>query len=387
MSFFEGIKYFLPSNLSSSTVSATRATFGAVAAYAVAINPLAGVLVLLGHGAWEYADLYMQSIIDQQQLRIDSYNAAFSKLVDQAMHLGARCTEKDIQNAKNIFFMHNLIEEICYKAFAEIVTELDIRGDKITEEQSARILSYVKEAAHVELRKEGGYTKKGREIITPDQFSGVLKNVTTIIHDRDARLTDARYYSLTDLCTALDDHNNYVKNVLFRSWFHCEDMFCATHLRMIKNIVNFNKNISARVGFNFEEALREKKGYYDNYHPKLREVICPKTGEKSALRFVNITEVKAKFSKHISELLKCDFDMPLTQCLIEYCSFTHTDVERLTAGRSVSCAPRFGFGIMDKTIPQPPLLKEGYTVGEFLEYYFPESIPQDESLMRTAASY
>lgn len=380
MGLLERVKFFLPNKLSTSTVTTTRATFGAVAAYAVAINPLAGVLVLLGHGAWECAGLYMESIIDQQKQRIEHYNSAFSKLVQQAKELGAKCSEEDIKNARNIFFVHNLIEEVCYQALADIVKKLDIRGDKITKEQSDQILAYVKDIAHVELRKDGGYSKKGREMITQDQFSWVLKNVNTIIHDRDARLTDARYYSLTDLCTALDDHNNYVKNILFRSWLHCEPISCPTHLPMIKNLVHFNKNMSAQLGFNFAEALQRKKGYYDTYHPKLREIVCSTTGEKSALRFVNITEVRSAFDEHVDTLLKCDPDESFTQCLVGQCSFSKSDVEKLTQNRSVTCAPRHGFGFMDKTIPQPPLLKDGLTVGEFLEYYFPETRSQVTNL-------
>lgn len=382
MGFFDGIKSFLPNNLSDNTVITTRATIGAVAAYAVAINPLAGVLVLLGHGAWEYAGLYMQSIIDQQQQRIDDYNSAFSKLVQQAKELGAPCSETDIEKAKNIFFVHNIIEEVCYQALADIVKQLDIRSDKITREQSDQILAYVKQIAHVELRKEGGYTKKGREMITDEQFSWVIKNVGTIIHDRDGRLTDARYYSLTDLCTALDDHNSYVKNILFSSWFHCQGMSCPTHLPMIKNVVHFNRNMSAQLGFNFEEALEKKKGYYDTHHPKLREVECSKTKEKSALKFVNITEVRAAFSDHVNTLLLCDPYKSFTQCLIEDCMFSKEEVEKLTQCRSVTCPPRYGFGLMDKTIPQPALLKDGLTVGEFLTHYFPETITQVQGLFK-----
>lgn len=382
MGFFDGIKPFLPNNLSDSTVSTTRATIGAVAAYAVAINPLAGVLVLLGHGAWEYAGLYMQSIIDQQQHRIENYSLAFSKLVQQAKELGVESSETDIEKAKNIFLVHNIIEEVCYQALAEIVKKLNIRSDKITREQSDQILAYVKEVAHVELRKEGGYSQKGREMITPQQFDWVIKNVNTIIHDRDGRLTDARYYSLTDLCTALDDHNSYVKNILFSSWFHCRDMTCPTHLPMIKNIVHFNKNMSAQLGFNFEEALEKKKEYYDTHYPKLREVECSKTKEKSALKFVNITEVRAAFSEQVNNLLICDPDKPFTQCLIEDCAFSKEKVEQLTQCRSVTCAPRYGFGLMDKTIPQPPLLQKGLTVGEFLTHYFPEMIEQVQSLTK-----
>ncbi len=111
-----------------------------------------------------------------------------------------------------------------------------------------------------------------------------------------------------------------------------------------------------------------------------REIVCSTTGEKSALRFVNITEVRSAFSEYVDTLLRCDPNEPFTQCLIEECSFTKDNVEKLTRSRSVTCAPRHGFGFMDKTIPQPPLLKEELTVGEFLEYYFPETINQAKNL-------
>ncbi|MDR3442260.1 MAG: hypothetical protein P4L65_04520 [Legionella sp.] len=379
MRFFEHIQDHLPNKLTSSTNHYVRASFGAVAAYSLALNPIAGALVLLSHGAWECAGLYMQTSIDQQQLRIDTYNKAFSKLLQQAKVLGSSCTNIDIQKAKNIFFVHNLIEEICYKALADSVTVLNIRGNAITEEQSGEILAYVKNITHIELRKEGGYSKKGREMISEGQFSFVLKNVSTIIHDRDTRLTDARYATLTDLCIALDDHNSYVKKILLNSWLDCKTLCTDTHLPMIKSLVHFNQKMSTQLGFDFEETLQESKQSYDRLYPNIREVKCPKTGETSAVRFVNVTEVKAKFMEHVEQIQQYDPDRLFTDCLVDYCSFTDEQVKELSATRSVSCTARAP-GIK---IKQPPLLSNKLTVGEFLSCYFPEVEKQEKLTARS----
>ena len=162
---------YFPSNLSEETTTYVRASFGAVAAYAFAVNPLAGGLVLLGHATWEFADLYMRPVISEQALRFKAYTSAFETLKAKAIELGSKCSEGEFEKARNIFFVHNLIEEACYKALPEIISDLKITGDVITEAQSDFIMARLKKAAHVELRKDGGYTKKGREMITEEQFA------------------------------------------------------------------------------------------------------------------------------------------------------------------------------------------------------------------------
>lgn len=392
MKFFEIPKSYLPQSFSSETQTYVRATFGLLAAVTTAINPLVGVLVLVGHGTWELAGFCAeeeqqeqhdnssimsgqekqeqnvpQSMLSEQERREQNYNEAFNKLLSKAKELGTLCSPEEIDNVRRIFFVHNLIEEVCYKAFADIVEKFGIIGDAITEEQSGIILAYIKKIAHVELRKPGGYSLTGREMITPEQFSQVLAHVATIIHDRDARLTDARYYSLTDLCIALDDHNSYVKNILFRSWFKCGQMSCDSHLNMIKDIVGFNGRASAQLGFHFERSLAAKKEYYDRFHAGIRTVEHPKTHELSALKFTNLTEVRAKFTSIVGKLLESDPHTPLTTYLSDHQLLDNRDIDALTRTRCYSCVPRF-----HQPISQRALLEPNVTVGEFLNKYFPE---------------
>ena len=44
------------------------------------------------------------------------YNDAFLKLVECTKELDTPCSEDEILKARNEFFVHNLIEEICYSA-------------------------------------------------------------------------------------------------------------------------------------------------------------------------------------------------------------------------------------------------------------------------------
>ncbi|MBL7479437.1 hypothetical protein [Legionella bononiensis] len=377
MKFFVIPRNYLPQSLPSETQSYIRATFGLLAAVTTTINPIVGALVLLSHGTLELAGFFTKSgqqehdinppIMSKQERREQKYNEAFDKLLLKAQELGTQCSPQEIENAKRIFFVHNLIEEVCYKAFAKIVKQLGITGDEITEQQSGQILAYIKSMAHVELRKPGGYTLTGRAMITADQFAQVISNVSTIIHDRDARLTDARYYSLTDLCVGLDDHNSYVKNILFRSWFKCGQMSCDSHLNMIKDMVGFNKRISDQLGFNFEHALTNKKEYYNTYHAGIRTVENPVTGERSALKFTNLTEVRSKFKPIINKLLDTAPDSRLIAELRNKKLLEPEEINALIGKRSYLSAPRF-----HQPITQNALLEPTITVGEFLNYYFPE---------------
>lgn len=348
-----------------------RATFGAMAAYAFTVSPAAGALVLLGHAVYEYAELYLKSGISEQAPRVQQYTDAFNSLQRQAQGLQSRCGQNEIENARRIFFVHNLIEEVCYKAFAEIVAELGITGDAITEEQSGQILAYVKKQAHVELRKDGGYSKTGRQMITDAQFSLVIANIATIVHDRDGRLTDARYTSLTDLCVALDDHNGFIKNLLFKSWFLCGRMHSDTHLPMIKRLVLFNERMSRQVGFDFSEAVKAKQDYFDRYHPRIREIQCPRTGRYSAEDFVNLCEVRGIFSKRgvLANLQRCAPYSLLVTALQSMPQFTQVEIARMVTPRRLSCAARF-----HKPIEQPRLLDPTLTVVQFLRKYFPERL-------------
>lgn len=347
----------------------------------------------LGTAFWDFTEMYMgiddasdtqendkqpihiSSMLEKEDSalsRVKHYEENFAQLLAKARQLNAECTEEEVRNAKNIFFVHNLIEEACYDALPKMLIRLNIQSDTITPQDSRMILAYLKDAAHVELRKDGGYTKKGREMITPAQFSRVLSNIATVIHDRDTRLTDARYSSLTDLCVALDDHNSYIKNLLFKSWFRCEALSWDAHLPMIKAIVNFNPRMTAQLGFDFERTLNSKKEYYDVHHECIREIESP-TKEKSALKFVNVTEVRARFNEPgmIETLSQSGRETPLIECLEKECAFPPEEITMLIEQRRVPSPARFGL-FSQNVIGQPPLILKTISVGEFLDMYFPE---------------
>ena len=366
---------------SAETSNYVRGTFGAMAAFGFSINPFAGIFVLASHAVWELYGLMITPEVSQQEQRLTFYNNAYKQLVTKALQLDTPCSKDEIQNVKNIFFVHNLIEESCYKAFAEKVAELNITSDVITEDQAGQILAHIKKQAHVELRKEGGYSRAGRSMITDDQFELVLRNIATVIHDRDSRLTDARYSTLTDLCIALDDHNNYIKNLLFKSWFRCSDMYCDSHLTMIKEIVQFNQNMSEQLGFNFKEALTSKKQFYDKNYPNIRAIIHPESGQYTAESFVNLSEVRGKFTFDIIEGLK---QSNPNDYLVDWLHLHASDIsfgpEALFEPRLLKCQPRF-----HKVIDQPALLSSKMTIGQFLHDYFPEhdTMRQDEVIQKS----
>lgn len=391
MKFFRIPGTHLPQNFSSESINYIRASFGLVAAVTTTINPIVGALIITSQVAWEVAGLLAQTeaptpnpvqsaqpvgipTATQEERRHQAYSDAFIKLLAKARDAGSQCSPEEVENSRRIFFIHNLIEEVCYKAFAEKVAELGIKGDKITLEQSDQILAYIKKIAHVELRKPGGYSLSGRTMITSEQFSQVLANVASIVHDRDVRLTDARYFSLADLCVALDDHNSYVKNTLFSSWFKCpKKMSCDTHLDIIKNQVEFNTKMSNQLNLDFENAVLARKKYYDTHHPGIR-VVKSEAGELSADKFTNLTEVRAKFESVIATLSVTKADIHLISYLKSNKVFAERDIDALFKERCYSCSPRF-----HAQITQRPLLAPAITVGDFLQEYFPEVVVHSSS--------
>ncbi len=210
-------------------------------------------------------------------------------IIERARCSRSPCPAQQMQGAREIFEMHNVIEEIAYRAFAEVVAKLGIRSNSITEQQSGEILAHIKKQAHVELYKEGGYWKERTKRLEPAQVQRVIQKVGSIIHDRDTKLTDARYYTLSSLLMGLDDHNNYVKEVLLQSWFIC-DMSAEGHLERIKENVQFYRSMDGQLQFNLHAALNTEKAFWDKYFPGKREVT-----EECANAFMNILEVREYF--------------------------------------------------------------------------------------------
>lgn len=82
-----------------------------------------------------------------------------SRAVVAALRQDSQCSGHELVGANEIKELHDVIEVIAYRSFAQAVKNLGITKDRITEEQSGKILAFVKEQAHVELYKEGGYWK------------------------------------------------------------------------------------------------------------------------------------------------------------------------------------------------------------------------------------
>jgi hypothetical protein len=257
--------------------------------------------------------------------------------------------------ADEIKRIHDRIEIVAYRAFVEKVIELEIKEDSITEEQSGQILDHIKRQAHVEMfKKETGYTAQRNILLNPSQFEVLKQHVATIVHDRDTKLTDARYYSLTDLLMALDVHNTMVKQILFQSWYKSFPVIDSdhTHLEGIKKEVDFYPALDQQLLFNLRTHLKIRQIFWDTYFPGKRDA-------SNTDSFINLIEVR-HFALH---LIKDNMqtDAKLITILSE------KDVNTLFE-------PRFLFNkVRDREIEIPPLIKNReLTVGRFINEYFPE---------------
>lgn len=304
-------------------------------------------------------------------------------------NLSPSCSNVEYQNALETKKLHDAIEVIAYKAFAEIVGELKITQDQITPSQSGQILRYIKKQAHVELYKEGGYWKERLKLLGPSQFAILGKHILDIIHDRDGKLTDARYTSLSQLLMGLDDHNHMVKEILLQSWMKnpaftdCNQM----HLKSIKKQADFYPALNRVLKFDLEKAVDKQKALWDKYFPGKRN------GDPK--EFTNILEVRAyfgdsewvKFNQKTNQLefmtdslgyVACrvdNLDMPLAGLLdkgdIRALFEARPAVENLVRNNKTACAP---------------LLDQKITVKEFLKRYFPELLHIEESESKMNAS-
>ncbi|MBX7066298.1 MAG: hypothetical protein K1X28_03615 [Parachlamydiales bacterium] len=207
-------------------------------------------------------------------------------VVEKAKSMGSTCEQVQLERAKAVMEIHDEIERIAYDAFADIVERLGIKGDAITEEQSGIILQYIKKQAHIEMYKKGGYIDTRGKLLGQDQIAGIMANVGKIIHDRDAKLTDARYHSLSELLLGLDDHNEFVKKILIQSWCKCA-VTDPTHLDYIKAKAHFYPRMDRNTGINLGKACAARAAFWDQHFPGLREASMD-----ASKRFVKILEVR-----------------------------------------------------------------------------------------------
>jgi len=242
-------------------------------------------------------------------------------------------------------------------------------------------LAYIKKVAHVELYKIGpnGYGNRGK-ILDKSQFTILFQYIGKIVHDRDTKLTDARYTSMTDLLMAMDDHNNMVKEILFRSWYKNPGIVDPEHrhLGKIKASVGFYGKMNAQLGFNMETALAANKTFWNTYFPGKRD------GEKCSDEFLNILEVRHYAGgKHVELNQKPNgyefaFAMShgLQSATIDSLDvklktlIPAEDLEFLTTPRTVANLVR-----CRNATPAPALVKNSdMTVREFFQQYFPEHL-------------
>ncbi len=271
------------------------------------------------------------------------------------MSFNSSCSKAEKLTADGIKEIHDLVEEVAYQAFAAKVTELGIKEDGITEEQSGQILCAIKSAAHKEMDKKDGYIQS-RTKLPYEQVQEVIRNVGLIVHDRDTKLTDARYYTITDLTMALDDHNTMVKEILLKSWYKCPKFIDPhhTHLDEIKE----------------RASVANRQAFWDNYFPGKRQA-CNGTSKE----FVDIIDVRNYLAKKEGSRLNFatihnvysfhdeDMDRKLIDLLNpddQNALFQPREIKNLVRKCSQSC---------DNT-----LLKENMTLKQFLTKFYPECI-------------
>lgn len=213
----------------------------------------------------------------------------------------SQCTEEQKRAAAMVKELHDEIETVAYRALANIVRELNITGDQITEEQSGLILAHVKQESHKELYREGGYWKSRLKLLDADgsqtallvkeQFEKQVNGLARLVHDRDVKLTDAHYNSLSELVMSMDDHNYMVKENLLRSWYRCPSKQHSPDMEIIeaaKNRAHFYETVQRNLTFDLRNSVQKKQQFFDDHFPQLRE---PERGKE----FMNTLYVRHFF--------------------------------------------------------------------------------------------
>lgn len=295
-------------------------------------------------------------------------------LIARAHEVGATASEGECLKACEVKALHDRVEEVAYGAFPAVVKTLKLRGDRITEVQSGQILAFIKARAHGELRRPGGYMAERGKLLDPSQVTVLMANVDRIVKDRDTKLTDARYGSFSTLVMAFDDHNGFVKELLFQSWFktseplHVED----AHLHDIKGRVAFYPEMNAALEMDLEAELCRQRVFWDTYFPGIRE-------PSSSDRFVNVVEVRDYFGGNVTFDIRTeglclslpdgdsieveDLEMPLIGVL------PPDHIRALFEKRTVENHVRRMEMEMDPLIDDTDM-----SVAQFLKIYFPECV-------------
>ena len=307
-------------------------------------------------------------------------------LIENALALGSEYSRAELSQASAMKAIHDRIEMVAYQAFARKVSELEIRGDFITKSQSGEILSFIKQEAHKEMFKKGGYRGSPDVHLTPAQLSYLISQVGKIIHDRDTKLTDAEYPSISELLLGLDDHNAMVKAILLKSWYGAMTLEDQTHLDKIKKAVDFYPAMNAQLGFNLETTLKTRQLFWDTYFPGLRTISEDTSLFRShSSRFINILQVRHFFGgeewvKYDSKSTQLEFITPslkpqrarltrenLDERFIQVLNLSEED-------QSALCDPKITFNeIRKSTTEKPPLISDrDLSMRNFLRRYFPE---------------
>jgi hypothetical protein len=184
------------------------------------------------------------------------------KRVLKSLKLGY--TQEEIQAAVVVKGLHDEVELAAYAALIQGCEELGISTDAITEEQSFRLLhKYVKASAHKVMNGPDGYMSlRGKHLNFEKQIQPILDKVSWIVHDRDRRLTNGVYTSLTKLIFALDSHNSLVNHIIFKAWGYPLSE-ARDHLSEIKEKAKFYGKLNAIVHFDVSDALARENDRYN----------------------------------------------------------------------------------------------------------------------------
>ena len=297
----------------------------------------------------------------------------------------SQCTNPQLEGAKMVKELHDKIEIVAYQALAEKVKELGITGDTITRQQSDEILLYVKQQAHKELYRPDGYWASRLKLLDADgsqiallikeQFQQQVNGLGRLVHDRDTKLTNAQYCSLTDMVMAMDDHNYMVKENLLRSWFRCPNRAHAPGREILEDAkasANFYSTLDGQLKFNIRSAVKARQAFFDQHFPGLRE---PEKGKE----FMKVVNVRDFFGGN-----KVQYDSKSRVLVVSTCTkkyqidlrnpnakladlLSNEDADALFEDQERT------HGIKACRYMQKALLEnKEITVGEFMRTYFPE---------------
>jgi hypothetical protein len=240
-------------------------------------------------------------------------------------------SKQEINGAIATKKLHDAIEISAYNGLVEKIISLGITTDEITEKDSRTLLRYIMCCAHKTMRASGGYIDaRTKHLNMEKQLLPLMVHLDWIVYDRDRRLTNAKYISLSELIFNLDDHNIKVKQLLLDIWGH-PNPDAIQGLENVKQQIKFYERLNRVLSFDLKENLTNIK----NNHSSIREIF-PSVEIDDEQRWVKFYGIKNEsFKINFNSLNLSAFSLMLNYELKKFIRSVHENEQNISVKKFI----------------------------------------------------